>query len=290
MRGLITDRTQQNVARRAFLSQKGWANMTVAERNEWAGNPLETDGANILPNGPYYSSVVDVKTTFGDITATSTAEGTYLYSVVVIGDAARFENKTLTLSIESVETESAGVPQIALYWHSDNGQEYAGASLFEAGSVTVDTAMWPNTGNRASLALYVYVTTTISVQAREQVRFKGVMVEMGSVRHPYAPYTEIAPTAATKGAYNYSDLNRVERAVAEISELANLGLATKTDWSMWDIPTSSDMERYLDNVETIKNHFGIGIELPESMNHLTVESANNIEKVLVAGYERIGVT
>lgn len=290
MRGLITDRTQQNVARRAELSRKGWANMTAAERNEWAGDPFEAEGANLLPNGPYYSSVVELEYTFGEIKATANSAGTYLYAISMIGAAANYENKTFTLSVDSITSSSGGVPKIALYWHDANGAEYAGATLYEGGSVTVDTALWPNTGKRESLALYVYVTEAISVDAGAQARFVGVMFERGSTRHEHAPYAEVVPTAATKGAYNYSDLNRVERAVAEISALAGLNLATKTDWQMWDIPRRSDMERYLNNIRAIKDFCDSSLPLPASMDNLTYEYANNIELILVLGYERVGVT
>ena len=123
-----------------------------------------------------------------------------------------------------------GAPQLAVYWHDDNGYDYAGASLMSAGSVTFDTAEWQNVNNREYLAVYVYVTTSESVESGAYARYLGVMLENGNTRHGYVPYTEILATQATKGAYNYSDLNRVERAVAEISDLGGLGLVTKTNW------------------------------------------------------------
>lgn len=289
MIGLITDRTQQNVARRGELSRKGWANMTTAERTEWTGNPFETDGANLLPNGPFYSSVVNLEYRLGEIVATATEGGIYLYAISMIGEAAAFENKTFTLSVDAIEAAEDSVPQLALYWHDANGFEYAGASIFSAGSVTVDTSIWPNIAGRESLALYVYVTTTVPVQAGAKVRFSGVMLERGSVRHPYMPYAEIAATPATKGAYNYSDLNRVERAVAEISARAGLNLVTKTDWGLWDVPTAADMTRYLSNIQRIKSYSGSTIPLPLTMNNLLHTDANNIELVLAAGYEKLGV-
>ena len=112
------------------------------------------------------------------------------------------------------------------------------------------------------------------------------MLESGATRHPYVPYTEILPTLATKGAYNYSDLNRVERAVAEISDLAGLGLTTKTDWKMWDIPTASDMSRYLANIASIRALVADDTVpiAPASMNNLTYSEANNIELILSAAY------
>lgn len=91
---------------------------------------------------------------------------------------------------------------------------------------------------------------------------------------------------AAKGAYNCSDLNRVEAAVAELAPMFGLRLSTKTDWGVWDIPTASQMSRYLSNVAAIR---GVALtvdgtspmpELPDSMNFLTWDMANNIEKVL----------
>ena len=286
MKGLITDRTLRNVARRNELATKGWANMTTDERAEWLGDPMVATGVNLLPCGPYYSSVVSLKYRNAEIVATATSPGTYLYAISIIGPAANYAGKKFTLSVDQV-VKTAGVAQLAVYWHDDNGFEYAGASLVGAGSVTFDTALFPNTAGRAYLALYVYVTTTEQVTAGTTTRFVGVMFENGEVRHEYVPYTEILSTLATKGAYNYSDLNRVERAVAEISDRASLGLVTKTDWGAWDIPRTSDMTRYLNNIKTIKTRYNINIALPDSMNHLTYETANNIEKILLAAYEAI---
>jgi len=283
MKGLITDRTLRNVARRNELAAKGWAGMTTEERAEWLGDPLAADGVNLLPCGPYYSSAVELKYRNAEIVATATGAGVYLYAISIIGDAANYANKKFTLSVDAMES-TAGVPQLALYWHDDNGFEYAGASLTSAGSVTVDTTEWPNTNSRGSLALYVYVTTTEEVAVGAYTRFVGVMFENGDTRHEYAPYTEILPTLATKGAYNYSDLNRVERAVAEISERLGLGLTTKTYWYAWDIPTASDMMRYINNIKAIATAIGSTIVLPDSMNKLTYETANDIEKILLEAY------
>jgi hypothetical protein len=96
---------------------------------------------------------------------------------------------------------------------------------------------------------------------------------------------------AAKGAYNYTDFNRVETAVAELATLFGFSLTTKTDWGVWDIPVKSDMERYLGNVATIRSYcanFGSISDfpkLPRNMNALTLESANNIEKVLELAYD-----
>ena len=283
MRGLITDRARDNVLRRNELSAKGFASMTAEEQKEWLGSPLDETGVNLLPPGPYYSSAVDLVYSNDSIVATTSAEGIYLYAISIIGDAANYEGKTFTLSADYIGTADGGTPQLALYWHDDSGFEFAGASLTEAGSVTFTVT--ENTGGRASLALYVYVTTDATVSAGAAARFRGVMLENGDVRRDFSPYTEVLPTAVTKGAYNYSDLNRVERAVSELSRIYDLNLVTKTDWRMWDVPTRSDMERYLYNISEIKRICKISVNLPSSMTGLTYSGANDIEKILLAGDE-----
>lgn len=93
---------------------------------------------------------------------------------------------------------------------------------------------------------------------------------------------------AAMGAYNYTDLNRVESAVAEIAQIMGLSLTTKTDWSVSDVPTQSEMERYLGNVVAIRNASPEGLvfpALPDTMNQLTIEGANNIEKTLSIAYD-----
>lgn len=283
MTGLIVDRTQYNVTRRATLSAKGWSNMTVVEREEWLGDPWMATGANLFPNGPYYSDSVELKYTSRAMTAKALTSGIYLFAPSIVGEAIKFQNKTFTLSVESVE-HSVGTPMIAAYWHDGTGGDYAGGSLLGSGSVTFNTTDFPNVNNRENFALYVYATSTETVEVGASVKFKGVMLETGSHRHEYVPYTEILPTPTTKGAYNYSDLNRVELAVAELSDSLGLGLTTKTDWKMWDIPTTTEMGRYLSNIRVIRDHFSIDTEIPTSMSNLNYEGANNIEKILFTAY------
>lgn len=285
MIGLITDRSRENVLRRNALALKGRVGMTAAELAEWLGDPMETPGANLFPPGPYYSSSVELRYRCDAITATAVWDGVYLYAISILGEATKFEGKTFTLSVDSILTTDGGTPQISLYWHDDNGYEYAGANLTEAGSVTF--TMFPNTNARGYLAAYMYVTTDATVTAGATVKFSGVMLERGNERHDYAPFTEVIATDATKGAYNYSDLNRVERAVKEISEELGLTLVTKTDWTMWDVPLVSDMERYINNIRLIRNALGSNIAIPEAGDRFTYSDANNIEMVLLHAYESV---
>ena len=93
--------------------------------------------------------------------------------------------------------------------------------------------------------------------------------------------------------YNYSDLNRVEAKTAEVAELLTAqGYVTtvevKTDWTMTDFPTQTEMNRYLGNVKKCVNNFCQmpGVTLPDTMDRLDYIGANNIEKTLV-GIEKL---
>ena len=282
MLGLITDRTQRNAYRRKELSAKGWSGMTTEERAEWLGNPLDAMGSNLFACGPNYSSSVELKYRNKEIVAIATVAGSYLYAISIIGKASDFNNKIFTLS-----ADFAAPAKIEMFWHDANGIDWAGGTLLSTGSTLVDTISHPNVNNREYLAAYLYVTQDTAVEAGKSVTFSEVMLENGVEKHEYVPYTEILATDATKGAYNYSDLNRVERAVEEISERAGLNLTTKTNWAMWDLPTETDMSRYLGNISAIKGHFGINIALPASMNNFTYEYANNIELILSGAYESL---
>ena len=288
MKGFITDRSYDNVLRRAELTKKGWANMTEAERAEWLGDPFSGTGANLFAFGDQYSGTVQLENINDSIFArvyNAGATGTYLFSVMILGDAVNYEGKTFTMSIDRIESSPGSAPKIELYWHDDSGAEPAGAWLTEAGSVTFNID--ENAGGRGYLAAYIYVTTDSAVERGAFARFYGVMLENGSTRHEYVPYTEILATPATKGAYNYSDLNRVERAVIEILNSTGLdGIETKIErWRMWDVPIASEMERYLNNIKIIRNAFlSEDHPLPNSMNYLTFEDANNIEEVLLKAW------
>lgn len=89
--------------------------------------------------------------------------------------------------------------------------------------------------------------------------------------------------------YNTSDLNRVGEAVQYIADrLRQCGysaaVAPKTNWVMADIPTKAQMERYLLDVSTIRTALEAGPvpPAPRDMDDLTVDEANNIERILLA--------
>lgn len=299
MLGFVTDRTQANVDRLKTLSAKGWANMTPAEQAEWTGDPLTAadfgyeNPVNLLPNGPVYSSDVSLSHLNKHITATSAGGGVYLYAVSIIGPASDYEGKTFTFSVEDIRSTGGGTPLLNLYWHDDTGFEFAGGTLSEPGSMTFTA--FENTNNRAYLALYVYVTTDSEVAAGASIRYSGVMLEFGDVRHEYVPYTPILPTPATKGAFNYSDLNRIGTAINDVAYrlgyIATPSL-TKTNWGVWSIPRASDLDTLWGQYFTLlvrysQEHGGIPVETGDIKATMTTRDANNVEAGLKYVYNLV---
>lgn len=96
-----------------------------------------------------------------------------------------------------------------------------------------------------------------------------------------------------KGAYNYTDLNRIEEWTSDIGSLLNsygyhVSITTKTDWLETDFPTKAQMKRIRDNVSTLKNAFIAYTNVPENLEKMTYTKANQIEKVLEEIYLLIG--
>lgn len=100
-----------------------------------------------------------------------------------------------------------------------------------------------------------------------------------------------------KGRYGTGDLNRVEAQVgAVLSQFAKMdihpGLQVKTDWLLTDLfspeswPVRSQMQRYLENVRILCRALNMEMPLPESMERLTWEGANQIEQALSAAGSR----
>lgn len=108
--------------------------------------------------------------------------------------------------------------------------------------------------------------------------------------------------ASSKGAYNYTDLNRVTTALEYLDEtLRSYGYTTgyqrlsvphidgtsSYTWTESDIPTPSLMAAYLANVLGVYTVLMAAPELPETMEKLTYTGANQIEQALVTLNEAI---
>lgn len=111
------------------------------------------------------------------------------------------------------------------------------------------------------------------------------------------------------GAYNYTDMNRVENAVKVIYNTMSATFdylpaipTIKTNWKREDIPTQEDVERYIGNLSFLKNliespgpydldprgYFSEGFpNVPENLNSLDYLGANQIETLLAGLYKAV---
>ena len=95
-------------------------------------------------------------------------------------------------------------------------------------------------------------------------------------------------SSGLKGAYNATDLNRVESAVDYVAKrLVPTGYimdyAVKTTWQKNEFVSPAEAERYLGNIEKIRRGLVTGYEFPKvptDLNNLTHEEANDIERIL----------
>lgn len=91
-----------------------------------------------------------------------------------------------------------------------------------------------------------------------------------------------------KGTYNYTDLNRVGTAVRYLADLMNgygydIHVTAKRNWTENDAPKAGQMARYLADVAAVRGAWTmmeITPKVPGSMEKLTWQSANDIEKIL----------
>ena len=123
--------------------------------------------------------------------------------------------------------------------------------------------------------------------------------------------------AGMKGAYNYTDMNRVGQAVAYIAdrmlalpteletyreerEVADdpayhvpydadsVVVTAKTNWAMGDTPTQSVVAAYLADLSTLRKQITLPADapaVPTSLNNLTFSVANDIEYLLYVIYQ-----
>lgn len=92
-----------------------------------------------------------------------------------------------------------------------------------------------------------------------------------------------------KGVYNAVDLNRVGNAINYVAgRLRSAGneikVSPKTDWSRVDIPTTGQMDHYLEQVRKVRDVLTVYQTTPlapSDMVDLTYGQANDIEKILL---------
>ena len=92
-----------------------------------------------------------------------------------------------------------------------------------------------------------------------------------------------------KGAYNYTDLNRVQSAIRFLQErFSDVGyyvsLSDQKTWTLQDAPTLADMTEYLADVRAIRGMLTLlktTPSVPDTMVGFTYSEANDIEQILL---------
>ena len=95
-------------------------------------------------------------------------------------------------------------------------------------------------------------------------------------------------SAGLKGAYNATDLNRVQSAARYIKDRFetygyNVSLSDQRTWTQKDTPTMADLRKYLDDIASIRSVFTLlktTPAVPSSMDQFTYIKANAIEQIL----------
>lgn len=149
----------------------------------------------------------------------------------------------------------------------------------------------------------------ITDRTQEDVDLVRLLAEAGDAN--MGDYRNLYRAGNLKGSYNFRDLNRVEEAVEYVAgELVqadtdlhdyatSIGVAwdsyynlpydiqtyadivVKKDWVYADIPSHTQMSRYLNNLYLLRQALGVSSPLPISMDNLTFTGANNIEQMLL---------
>ena len=89
----------------------------------------------------------------------------------------------------------------------------------------------------------------------------------------------------SKGYYNYNDLNRIEEWCEFLAtKLATDGyvinITTKTNWTVSDFPTYSEMERIRTNIKAIMIGFTYITQIYDAADAINYARANLYEKIL----------
>lgn len=102
--------------------------------------------------------------------------------------------------------------------------------------------------------------------------------------------------ATMRGAYNASDLNRVGHACAYLYDLiSGYGydipgyVPLRTDWTLYDVPTQSEMSNYINTVRSFKSLWSAITDIPSNMDNISYHDANNIERLLKEVDTQIGL-
>ena len=185
-----------------------------------------------------------------------------------------------------------------------NGTEY----VFTLSGTTDAGTVWTADVARASPDVYVCSITAINSLGNsrtvETTLYYGLQLITDRTKEDVARALKLSEKglenmtaaeleeylAGLKGAYNASDMNRVESAVKYIADrFTVVGMHPEVDVHvLWDrsmYPDPAEMYRYLANIITLRALLTMAEDVPQvppDMDKLNYEEANDIEKILLA--------
>lgn len=186
---------------------------------------------------------------------------------------------------------SGTVNDVSVVWTNTGGEVWeAVADRADADIYHVELSIVSSTGTStsASFTLYYGLLNLITDRTQADVDYAARISAKG-----WSGMTDSEKSEwllGLKGSYNYTDLNRVGNAVAYVAgRLTDAGyfvpVSPKIDWTDSDIPKESDMQTYLEDVEILRSALTVlpeTPEVPEDMEGLTYEEANDIERIFLA--------
>lgn len=185
---------------------------------------------------------------------------------------------------------SGTVNDVSVVWTNTGGEAWeAVADRADDDIYHVELSIVSSTGasTTASFTLYYGLLNLITDRTQADVDYVARISAKG-----WSGMTDSEKSEwllGLKGSYNYTDLNRVGNAVTYVSgRLTDAGyfvpVSPKIDWTDSDIPKESDMQTYLEDVEILRSALTVlpeTPEVPEDMEELTYEEANDIERILL---------
>ena len=255
--------------------------MTAEERDEWNGvvgqNLFNAEDPNeIGTETTFENDTVIIENIFSSVSRSS------VEFLILKDDLSKYvdQNNRLTIGVDRIVCPDGSRALIQFGYLRFGGlifEEYS-PTIYENGYATFTVNM--NTEN--ALRIYFY-----DFNIYEKIYVHGLRINRGNRIYPYVPFGEPGANDVVRGAYNFTDFNRVEQSVAYLSDAFGLSLVTKTDWTADDIPNVNDFEnRYLYNVNKVCEKAGIN-GVTTTYAGFDYRAANEIEKALKSAEETL---
>lgn len=260
--------------------------MTAAERDEWNGNAGKNlfDKNLLVYNGNRMS--LSTENDVIKITALVDISSGVTYPIDINPfDYTLYvdESNRLTIGVDAFKMPTGANCNIQLYRNKYDWTDIVSTPYtpeIQAGGYVTYTIDTSKGGHYLSIKVG-------NISAGQSVVIRGFRINRGSRVYPYVPYGALGATDAIRGAYNYTDFNRVESAVSYLSSFAGLNLTTKTNWTANDIMSIYDFEnRYISNVNAVCSALGVpGVKT--TFAGFDYNAANAIEKALLAAEDSL---